>query len=168
MCILLCRQASLNKRRNLGVKKAAITCLKPITWQRCFAPKFMHALTQAGHRLPYQSPKKWNADCECVGSGNSALTYLARYLYRGVISEDNIRFTPKAGSPSGTKTVPLSNTSALPSLPSIFYGGCCSMCYPKAFVAPGTMVFYTATPGAPCCVFNCCLKSGYRRHPAGN
>jgi hypothetical protein len=31
-----------------------------------------------------------NADCQHVGKGDKALTYLARYLYRGVISEDNI------------------------------------------------------------------------------
>jgi hypothetical protein len=29
-------------------------------------------------------------DCRCVGKGLPALTYLARYLYRGVIGEDRI------------------------------------------------------------------------------
>lgn len=33
---------------------------------------------------------KWVADCQSVGRGLPALTYLARYLYRGVISEKNI------------------------------------------------------------------------------
>ena len=40
--------------------------------------------------MPLNTPQKWNADCEYVGRGDKALTYLARYLYRGVISEDNI------------------------------------------------------------------------------
>lgn len=35
-------------------------------------------------------PKSWIAHSERVGRGDSALTYLARYLYRGVISENNI------------------------------------------------------------------------------
>lgn len=45
---------------------------------------------QATYRLPPHTPKEWNADCEHVGKGNGALTYLARYLSRGVISEKNI------------------------------------------------------------------------------
>ena len=45
---------------------------------------------QAEYRLPANTPKEWNADCKQVGQGNGALTYLARYLYRGVINEDNI------------------------------------------------------------------------------
>jgi hypothetical protein len=47
-------------------------------------------MTQAGYRLPPNTPKKWNADCEHVGKDDKALTYLVRYLYRGVISEYNI------------------------------------------------------------------------------
>ena len=45
---------------------------------------------QAKYHLPPNTPKEWNADCEHVGKGNGALTYLARYLYRGVINENNI------------------------------------------------------------------------------
>jgi len=33
---------------------------------------------------------KWVVDCDHVGKGITALKYLSRYLYRGVISEKNI------------------------------------------------------------------------------
>ncbi|KKO47488.1 hypothetical protein VT06_16845, partial [Arsukibacterium sp. MJ3] len=79
-----------NKRRNLWREKTSKYLFKADNVAKVFRAKFIHALAQAGYRLPYQCPKKWNADCEYVGSGNSALTYLARYLYRGVINEDNI------------------------------------------------------------------------------
>jgi hypothetical protein len=34
--------------------------------------------------------EKWVVDCKHVGQGKPALQYLSRYLYRGVISENNI------------------------------------------------------------------------------
>jgi len=37
-----------------------------------------------------KSSKQWVVDCRHTGRGASALKYLSRYLYRGVISEDNI------------------------------------------------------------------------------
>ena len=35
-------------------------------------------------------PQKWVVDCKHAGKGLPALKYLSRYLYRGVISENNI------------------------------------------------------------------------------
>ena len=35
-------------------------------------------------------PARWVVDCTHVGTGQPALVYLSRYLYRGVISENNI------------------------------------------------------------------------------
>ena len=40
--------------------------------------------------LPYGLPKQWVAHIKTVGKGEQALTYLSRYLYRGVISENDI------------------------------------------------------------------------------
>jgi hypothetical protein len=57
---------------------------------RVFRARFLDALRQAGFSLPAGLPVQWVADCEFVGKGLPALTYLARYLYRGVISENNI------------------------------------------------------------------------------
>jgi len=48
------------------------------------------ALDTAGLALPGRTPKKWVVDCKSVGSGTSAIIYLGRYLYRGVIQEKDI------------------------------------------------------------------------------
>lgn len=55
-----------------------------------FRGRFLSELKNAGFQIPYGVPKKWVADCEYVGKGISAIKYLSKYLYRGVISEKNI------------------------------------------------------------------------------
>lgn len=35
-------------------------------------------------------PEEWVVDCKHVGRGNKALTYLGKYLYRGVLQEKDI------------------------------------------------------------------------------
>jgi hypothetical protein len=81
---------SFNKRRGLWRHKKGLYLFKADNMVRVFRGKFVQAMAQAGYRLPPNTPKKWNADCKHVGKGDKALTYLARYLYRGVIKEDNI------------------------------------------------------------------------------
>jgi hypothetical protein len=56
---------------------------------KAFRGAFLHALAEAGLRTP-ATPNKWVAHCERVGRGLQALQYLSRYLYRGVISNNNI------------------------------------------------------------------------------
>lgn len=55
-----------------------------------FRAKLLAALTDAGLALPGHYPEKWGVDCKHVGSGEKALIYLGRYLYRGVIQEKDI------------------------------------------------------------------------------
>ena len=55
-----------------------------------FRARLCQALRLAGFTLPPDLPEKWIADCHFVGKGLPALKYLSRYLYRGVISENNI------------------------------------------------------------------------------
>ena len=55
-----------------------------------FRAKFLKALKQKGMQYPDSLPGKWVAQCQHVGSGEPALKYLARYLYRGVINQSNI------------------------------------------------------------------------------
>lgn len=55
-----------------------------------FRGKFLNMVRTAGLALLGTVSQKWVAHCEHVGSGLPALKYLARYLYRGVISEENI------------------------------------------------------------------------------
>ena len=44
----------------------------------------------AGLTLPRRCPEKWVVDGKSVGSGEKALIYLGRYLYRGVVAENDI------------------------------------------------------------------------------
>ena len=55
-----------------------------------FRAKFIEAMKKNNYRLPDKTPSKWVTQCESVGRGESAYIYLARYLYRGVITEKNI------------------------------------------------------------------------------
>jgi len=55
-----------------------------------FRARFLEALNEAGFSIPVQTPKKWVVDCRRVGKGITAVKYLSKYLYRGVINENNI------------------------------------------------------------------------------
>jgi len=57
---------------------------------KVFQAKFYECLKQSSIPCPSRLPKKWVVDCQSVGKGESALKYLSRYLYRGVINEKNI------------------------------------------------------------------------------
>lgn len=57
---------------------------------KVFRAKMLAALAQAGLPLPVRHPEKWVVDCKHVGSGEKALVYLGRYLYRGVVQEKDI------------------------------------------------------------------------------
>jgi hypothetical protein len=87
---LIVPAGSLHKRSGLWRQKNARYLFKADNLATVFRGKFIQAMYQAKYTLPPNTPKEWNADCAYVGQGDSALTYLARYLYRGVISEDNI------------------------------------------------------------------------------
>ena len=55
-----------------------------------FRARFLTAIKSAGLSIPAHLPDRWVADCKPVGKGEPALEYLSRYLYRGVVSENNI------------------------------------------------------------------------------
>lgn len=57
---------------------------------KVFRAKMLEAITQAGLTLPERYPEQWVVDCKSVGTGEKALVYLGRYLYRGVIQEKDI------------------------------------------------------------------------------
>ena len=57
---------------------------------KAFRGKFLAGLAEAGLRSHKTPPKKWHAHCKGAGQGSPALIYLSRYLYRGVISDNNI------------------------------------------------------------------------------
>ena len=57
---------------------------------KVFRAHILEALTTAGLPLPVRHPVQWVVDCQHVGSGEKALVYLGRYLYRGVLQEKDI------------------------------------------------------------------------------
>ena len=57
---------------------------------KVFRAKLLAGLKVAGLTLPGRYPETWVVDCKSVGSGEPALIYLGRYLYRGVIREKDI------------------------------------------------------------------------------
>lgn len=57
---------------------------------KVFRAKMLDALAREGLALPEHTPNTWVVDCKAVGAGEQALTYLGRYLYRGVIAEKDI------------------------------------------------------------------------------
>jgi len=74
-------RAKRGKRRYLFSHKALA---------KVFRAKLLEAITHAGLVLPHTYPKDWVVDCKAVGSGEKAIAYLGRYLYRGVIQEKDI------------------------------------------------------------------------------
>ena len=57
---------------------------------KVFRAKLLANIKQAGLTLPSDYPAVWVVDCKAVGTGQQALIYLGRYLYRGVIQEKDI------------------------------------------------------------------------------
>ena len=57
---------------------------------KVFRAKMLAGIEAAGLTPPRRYPEKWVVDCKSVGSGEKALIYLGRYLYRGVIAEKDI------------------------------------------------------------------------------
>ena len=57
---------------------------------KVFRAKMLDSIQKAGLTLPALYPADWVVDCKAVGSGQEALVYLGRYLYRGVLPEKNI------------------------------------------------------------------------------
>jgi len=57
---------------------------------KVFRARMLAAITAAALALPRHYPTRWVVDCKSVGNGASALIYLGRYLYRGVIREQDI------------------------------------------------------------------------------
>jgi len=55
-----------------------------------FRARLLAAVKAAGLAIPANTPPRWVVHCKSVGKGLPALQYLSRYLYRGVIAEQDI------------------------------------------------------------------------------
>ncbi|PIP05542.1 MAG: IS91 family transposase [Syntrophobacterales bacterium CG_4_9_14_3_um_filter_49_8] len=79
----------VNKARKQWKKKKGKYLFNAFALARVFRARFLEDLNKAGFSSP-GCPRKWVVDCTHVGKGLPSLKYLSRYLYRGVISENNI------------------------------------------------------------------------------
>jgi len=75
------------KRRRKGTGGTGSYLFNHTALAKVFRAKMLATLDAAGLALPGRTPKQWVVDCKSVGSGTSAIIYLGRYLYRGVIQE---------------------------------------------------------------------------------
>jgi len=80
----------VDKRRRQWKKKKGKHLFNHEAMAKVFRARFLAALNEAGLSIPQSVSPKWVVDCSHVGKGITALKYLSRYLYRGVISEKNI------------------------------------------------------------------------------
>ena len=80
----------VDKLRRQWKKKKGKYLFNEFALAKVFRARFLAALNAAGLATPRNLPEKWVVDCAHVGKGQPALKYLSRYLYRGVISENNI------------------------------------------------------------------------------
>lgn len=80
----------VDKARKQWKKKKSKYLFNEFALAKVFRSRFLEALTKARLSVPNSVPRKWVVNCKHAGKGLSALKYLSRYLYRGVIGENNI------------------------------------------------------------------------------
>jgi len=80
----------IDKRRHQWKKKKGKYLFNQDAMSKVFRARSLAALNEAGLSIPRNIPSKWVVDCSHVGKGITALKYLSKYLYRGIISEKNI------------------------------------------------------------------------------
>lgn len=76
------------RTKRTGPKKRYLFNHKALA--KVFRAKMLAGIEAAGLVLPSRHPGVWVVDCKAVGGGDKALVYLGRYLYRGVIREEDI------------------------------------------------------------------------------
>jgi hypothetical protein len=82
--------AALGDKRKLWRTKKTKYLFNHTALAKVFRAKILEGIKQAGLSLPERYPEKWVVDVKNVGTGEKALVYLGRYLYRGVIREKDI------------------------------------------------------------------------------
>ena len=80
----------VDKARKQWKKKKNKYLFNEFALASVFRARFLETLNIAGLSAPNSLPHKWVVHCTHVGKGLPALKYLSRYLYRGVIGENNI------------------------------------------------------------------------------
>jgi len=81
---------ALDTKQRLWRKKKGKYLFKQNNLATVYRAKWLQALKDHDLKVIATLPKDWVVDCQHVGTGNQALVYLGKYLYRGVLSEHNI------------------------------------------------------------------------------
>lgn len=106
---------ALDNMRKCWRKKNGGYLFNQANLAKVYRARWLRALKEHGLKVNATLPADWVVDCTHVGRGDKALTYLGKYLYRGVLSERNIlcvvagdvtfRYTDNTGV-SQTRTLP--------------------------------------------------------------
>ena len=80
----------VDKKRKQCTKLRGKYLFNEFALAKVFRARFLEIMREDGFKVPDDIPGKWGVDCRHVGKGLPTLKYLARYLYRGVISDKNI------------------------------------------------------------------------------
>ena len=81
---------AIDSRQRRWRKKTGRFLFREGNLAKVFRAKWLQALKSLGCKVRDTLPEQWVAHCKRVGSGDKALIYLGRYLYRGVIREADI------------------------------------------------------------------------------
>lgn len=87
---LVVTAAAINTRQRVLCNKEGNYLFNHTTLAKAFRAKMLADIRKADLKLPDKYPEKWVVDCTWVGSGQTTLVYLGRYLYRGVIQGKDI------------------------------------------------------------------------------
>jgi hypothetical protein len=106
---------ALDPKHRLWRKKKGKYLFHQESLAKVFRAQWFEAMNQEGLKVRAAVPEDWVVDCKHVGRGDKALTYLGKYLYRGVLQEKDIvrcenaqvtfRYTENSGKVK-TRTLP--------------------------------------------------------------
>jgi hypothetical protein len=106
---------ALDPKHRLWRKKQGKYLFHQESLAKVFRAKWFETMRAEGLKVSASVPKDWVVDCKHVGRGDQALTYLGKYLYRGVLQEKDIlrcengqvtfRYTENSGTVK-TRTLP--------------------------------------------------------------
>lgn len=81
---------AVNRRRKQWRKLKGDYLFNGRKLAKVFRARMLEAINQLELPTPDDLPEKWNVQCKHVGKGLPAIKYLSRYLYRGVINENDL------------------------------------------------------------------------------
>ena len=87
---LIVPAGALDCKHRLWRKKQGRYLFNQDNLAKVYRAKWLQALKANDLKVIATLPEDWVVDCQHVGRGHQALTYLGKYLYQGVLSERNI------------------------------------------------------------------------------